>query len=84
MATSDVAIRKNVRPDERRIIFVRDSETPPLLVDQIAEMTSATNIALHLAGAPGHIRIERIQRSVKGTLTAAATKGATGAMVVKF
>jgi len=84
MTASDVAIRKNIRPDERRIIFVQDSDTPPLPVDQIAEMTSALNIALHLTGAPSHIRIERIQRSAKGTLTAAATKGATGAMVIKF
>jgi hypothetical protein len=84
VTTSDVPILKNVKPDERRIIFVRHSDTPPLLEDQIAEMTSTVNIALHLAGVPSHIRIERIQRSAKGTCTAASTRGATGTIVVKF
>jgi len=81
---SDLALRKHVRPDERRIVFVRDSGSALPLVDQTVEITSATNIALHLARAPGHIRIERLQKSKKGTLTAAAAKGATAGMVIKF
>jgi hypothetical protein len=84
VTASDMAIRKHVRPDERRIIFVRDSDMALPLVDPTVEITSATNIALHLAGAPGHIRIERVQKSLKGTFTAAAAAGATASMVIKF
>jgi hypothetical protein len=81
---NDMAIRKHVRPDQRRIVFVRDGDTALPLADQTVEITSATNIALHLAGAPGHVRIERVQKSVKGTFTAAAARGATAGMVIKF
>jgi len=81
---SDVAIRKHVRPDERRIDFVRDSESALPLVDQTVEINSATNIALHLARVPGHIRIERLQKSKKGTVTAAAARGTIAGMVIKF
>ena len=84
VTASDMAIRKHVKPDERRIVFARDSKSALLLVDQTIEITSATNIALHLAGVPGHIRIERLQKSRKGTLTAAAARGATANMVIKF
>jgi hypothetical protein len=81
---NDMAVRKHVRPDQRRIVFVRDGDTALPLADQTVEITSATNIALHLAGAPGHIRIERVQKSIKGTITAAAARGATAGMVIKF
>jgi hypothetical protein len=53
-------------------------------VDPTVKLTSAMHFALHLAGAPGHIRIERLQKSTKGTFTVAAAEGGTAKMVIKF
>ena len=79
--TDQSAPRKFVRSDERRVGFVRDGTTP-ILDNMAGEVASAVNIALHMAGVAGHIRIEKLTRSVRGTISAGATKGADASMLL--
>ena len=82
-AADQLAPKKDIRFDQKRVIFVRDGETPlpPNLGQEVA---SAVNIALHRAGAPAHIRIERMTRNAKGTNSANVTRGADADMLLLF
>jgi hypothetical protein len=74
---------KNNSEERRRLVMIRDGSQPlPKFYD--AEVMGNVNIALAANGAPNHIRIERVTRSLRNNITALVAKSATAEMTEQW
>ncbi|TGZ77578.1 hypothetical protein EX30DRAFT_351700 [Ascodesmis nigricans] len=78
---SDISPKDHTTNAERRIMIKRKNENGPC---PASVLVVAMNAALSKARAPPHIRVQKVETSEKGTVTACVGPKATGLMALKF